>query len=77
QRLKSTEAFIILTLTNNLTQQVVYNKYPLLNFDNGKPFQVIFRAPFTAGSYRYQFSIAAKQHVGVGYNSNIYKVTVN
>lgn len=77
QPLKSTKAFIVLAFTNDVTQQVVYNKYPLLNFDNGKPFQVTFKVPFTAGNYRYQFSVVAKQHVGVGYNSNIYKATVN
>jgi len=77
-RLKSTEAYIIIAFTNNRTQQVVYNKYPLLpGFDNGRPFQVPFRAPLIPGNYRYQFSIVAKQHVGVEYNSNVYNCTVN
>lgn len=76
--LKSTGAFIIIAFTNNLTQQVVYNKYPLLpGFDNGKPFQVVFSAPIKPGNYRYQFSIVAKQHVGVEYNSNVYNCKVN
>lgn len=76
-QLKSKKAFLILTFTNNQTQARVYYKYPLpAAAINGKPFELIVRAP-VAGIYRYQFSVVAKQHVGVGFNSNIYYCKVN
>ncbi|GAA4099151.1 ArnT family glycosyltransferase [Mucilaginibacter panaciglaebae] len=76
ERLKSTEAFLILTFTNNKTQVPAYYTYPLLEPINGKPFKLTFKAP-PPGSYRYQFSVVAKQHIGVGFNSNIYHCKVN
>lgn len=76
--LKSTGAYIIIAFTNNLTQEVVYTKCPLLSdFESGRPFNVAFKVPSASGSYHYQFSVVAKEHLGVGYSSNVYQAEVN
>lgn len=76
--LKSAGAYIIITFTNNLTQEVFYTKCPLLfTFNNNGQFEVAFKAPSVSGSYHYQFSIVAKEHIGLGYNSNAYQAEVN
>ncbi|MFD2873400.1 ArnT family glycosyltransferase [Mucilaginibacter ximonensis] len=76
--LKATGAYIIIAFTNNLTQEVVYTKCPLpAGFNNSRPFNITFKAPITSGSYHYQFCVVAKEHVGAGYNSNVYQAEVN
>jgi hypothetical protein len=78
QRLKATKAFLILTITDNHTQQPVYFKYPLpANISSHTPIEIAFKTPAIAGNYRYQFSVVAKQHVGLGFNSNVYNCQVN
>lgn len=77
-RLLSSNAFILLTFTNNRTQERIYHRYPLpAKIINGATYKLAFKAPAQQGDYQYQLSVVAKQHVGVGFNSNLYKATVN
>lgn len=75
--LKSTQAFLLLILTDSKTQTPNYFKYPLASPADNSPFELDFKAPAQRDSYRYQFSVVAKQHVGVGFNSNVYNCRVN
>jgi hypothetical protein len=77
ERLKLTKAFLILTFTDNQTQVRTYYTYPLAGTINGRPLKLTFKTPIARGQYRYQFSVVAKQHVGAGFNSNIYNCKVN
>ncbi|MCC8425344.1 glycosyltransferase family 39 protein [Mucilaginibacter sp. UR6-11] len=70
--------YLVLTFINNKTGAALYYRYPMpLAIADKAPFNFKFIAPAIKGSYRYLLSVLTQDHIGIGFNSNVYNCRVD